>query len=219
MDEERDELARLRKAADQFLDEKFKAALQEMDVEILNQDKQKIRVSYLRSTGIQNIWQLSRLSRQQLEALDGIGAQGAAKIYDLHHKALTKEIAVAQKATGGLSWFFATSKEQTAALAAAEALCQRLSGEFGDPAMQQTYQAVSEADITACYAHFRENAAVYYAALEKYCKQLPVTQDSKAGLPEELIAQIEAMELDLSGLNIQAASVVVFCEPQLTPGH
>ena len=251
LDGEKDEIAQLRKAADQFLEVRFQTVLQEMDVEMLSQGKQKIRVSYLRSAGIENMWQLSKLTRQQIEALDGIGALSAAKIYDLtkqivknsreklsvriqadqptkaddalvaalyrllvhnqqreqlrriydqSHKALTKEIAAAQKAASGFSWFFASAKERDAALVAVAALQDRLNGEFGDLSLLENYEAVSKADNTECYAHFRENAAQYYAALEKYCTQLSVAQDTKAGLPEELVAEIEAMELDLSGL-------------------
>ena len=83
LDGEKEELAQLRKTADRFLEVRFQETLQEMDVEMLSQGKQKIRVSYLRSAGIGNMWQLSKMSRQQLEALDGIGAQSAATIYDL----------------------------------------------------------------------------------------------------------------------------------------
>ena len=70
LDGEREELAQLRKAADQFLSVRIQASLEAMDVEMLTQGKQKIRVSYLRSAGVQNMWQLSKLSRQQIEALD-----------------------------------------------------------------------------------------------------------------------------------------------------
>ena len=251
LDEERDDLAQLRKAADQFLNAKIQATLESMDVEMLTQGKQKIRISYLRTAGIQNMWQLSKMSRQQLEALNGIGTQGAAAIFDLtkqivknakeklsvriqaddhtnadntlvaalyrvivhsqqrlqleklyqqHHKLLTKEISAAQKAAGGFSWFFASAKERETALAAAAALQDRLNTDFNDLSLLDSYTAVSRADVTECYAHFRENAAEYYAALEKHCKQLPVAQDTKAGLPEELVAQIEATPVDLTGL-------------------
>ena len=251
LDGEREELAKLRKAADQFLSARIRASLEAMDVDMLTQGKQKIRVSYLRSAGIQNMWQLSKLSRQQIEDLDGIGAQGATAIYDLtkqivknakeklsvriqsdsptkaddalvaalycvivhgqqrqqikslyegHHKPLAKEIAAAQKAASGFSWFFASAKERETALAAAAALQDRLDSEFGDLSLLEAYEAVPKADPTECYAHFREHAADYYAALEKYCTQLPVAQDTKAGLPEELVAQIEATQIDLTGL-------------------
>ena len=251
LDGEREELAKLRKAADQFLSARIQASLEAMDVDMLTQGKQKIRVSYLRSAGIQNMWQLSKMSRQQIEDLDGIGAQGATAIYDLtkqivknakeklsvriqsdsptkaddalvaalycvivhgqqrqqikslyegHHKPLAKEIAAAQKAASGFSWFFASAKERETALAAAAALQERLEGEFGDLSLLEAYDGVAKADVTECYAHFRDHAADYYAALEKYCTQLPVAQDTKAGLPEELVAQIEATQIDLTGL-------------------
>lgn len=251
IDAEKDEIALLRRAADSFYNEKFQGALGEMDVEMLSQGKQKIRVSYLRSAGIENIAQLSKLSRQQIEAIDGIGAQGAGRIYDLtkqivqnareklslriqtdnptkaddtlvialyrlivhtkqraeikrlyeeHHKPLTKELTSVQKAASGFLWFFASSKEKDAALLAVDSLNERLSGEFGSCSILDEYQAVTGADITECYAHFRENAAMYYAALEQYCKNLPVTQNQKGGIPEELLAQIEAMQIDISGL-------------------
>ena len=251
LDGEREELAKLRKAADQFLSARIQASLEAMDVDMLTHGKQKIRVSYLRSAGIQNMWQLSKMSRQQIEELDGIGAQSATAIYDLtkqivknakeklsvriqsdsptkaddalvaalycvivhgqqrqqikslyegHHKPLAKEIAAAQKAASGFSWFFASAKERETALAAAAALQERLEGEFGDLSLLEAYDGVAKADVTECYAHFRDHAADYYAALEKYCTQLPVAQDTKAGLPEELVAQIEATQIDLTGL-------------------
>ena len=251
IDAEKGEIALLRQTADLFFNEKFQSALQEMDVDMLSQGKQKIRVSYLHSAGVHNMSQLSKLTRQQIEAIDGIGAQSAVKIYDLtrqivqntrekqsiriktdnptkvdnalvtalyqfilhtkqraeisriyeqHHKPLTKEIAKAKKASSGFSWFFTSAKEKDAALLSADALNERLSGEFGTSTVLEEYQAVEKADITECYAHFRENAAVYYATLEQYCKQLPVTKDTQGGIPEELLAQIEAMQLDLTGL-------------------
>ena len=117
------------------------------------------------------------MSRQQIEDLDGIGAQGATAIYDLtkqivknakeklsvrigidsptkaddalvaalycvivhgqqrqqlqglydrHHKPLTKEIATAQTAPRGFSWFFASAKERDSALTAATARAYRM---------------------------------------------------------------------------------------------
>ncbi len=76
------EVTALRQAADAFYNEKFKAALTELDVEILAQGKQGIRISYLRNAGINNIYRLSALSYYQIEAISGIGAQNAKKIYE-----------------------------------------------------------------------------------------------------------------------------------------
>ena len=76
------EIATVRQAADAFYEAKFRSALEGMDVELLSQGKQGIRVSHLRDAGIHNIFQLSKISLSQLEAMRGIGAQGAKKIYD-----------------------------------------------------------------------------------------------------------------------------------------
>ncbi len=249
---EREDLILLRKTADTFLSARIQASLEEMDVDILSQGKQKIRVSYLRSAGINNMWQLSRMSRPQIEALDGIGPQGAASIYELskqivehakeslsvrirpdaptpaddafvkalycvilheeqrgglrelyekHHRQIIKDIDTAQKATGAISWFFASGKERESILSAVASLQARLEGDFGDLNLLDSYEAVSNADPTECYAHFRDNASQYYATMEKYCKQLPVAQDTKAGLPQELVEAIEATQIDLTGLN------------------
>ena len=190
----KDDIAQLRRAADQFIQENRKAELESMDVEMLAQGKQGIRVSYLKNAGIHNIYQLSQLSRTQIEALDGIGAQGAAKIYELtkqivknsrenlsvriqaddpdkaddvlvtalyrlvvgeqhrnqfeilyetHHKALMKELALAQKAAGGISWFFASKQEKEAAVQAAESLQQRFAGDFCGGKVLDAYKAVA----------------------------------------------------------------------------
>ena len=251
LDGEKKELAQLRRAADQFAQDKFRAALEAMDVEMLAQGKSGIRVSYLKSAGIRNLYQLSQKTKAQIEALEGIGPQSAEKIdtltkqitqntrqklslriqvddptpaddalvralylllihteqreqlrrvYETNHKFLSKELSQAQPACGALSWFFASKQEREAAWAAISALEQRLDDEFGDPSLKENYEAAVNADITACRSHFRENAADYYATLEKYCKQLPLAQEAQAGLPKELVAQIEALELDLSGL-------------------
>ena len=242
IDSEKEEIAELRRAADLFISEKRRAELESMDVELLAQGKQGIRVSYLKAAGIQNMYQLSGLTCAQIEALDGIGAQGAVRIHELtkqivkntretmsvridadnpskaddtlvsalyrlilhteqrdflqplyeqHHKALTKELAQAQKICSGFSWFFASKQERETSLAAVDALRLRLEGEFGDGTYVEAYEQVSSADITACYAHFRENAARHYAALETYCKQLDIAQTKEMGLPEELVKQIE----------------------------
>ena len=83
LDGQKAEIAEVRRAADYFYSEKFKAELEAMDIELLAQGKQGIRVANLRTAGINNIYQLSGMSVSRLEALDGIGQQGAVKIYQL----------------------------------------------------------------------------------------------------------------------------------------
>jgi len=86
IDAQRGEITAVRRAADAFYTEKFRTALEELDIEILSQGKQGIRISYLRNAGIDNIFQLSKMSCAEIEALDGIGAQGARKIWDTTQK-------------------------------------------------------------------------------------------------------------------------------------
>lgn len=261
IDAQKEEVAQLRRGADLFVNEKYKAELDAMDVDMLAQGKQGIRVSSLKSAGIRSMYQLSQMSQTQIEAVEGIGAQGAEKIFELtkeiarntrekmsvridtdnpskaddtlvsalyllilhedqrsflrtlyeqHHKALTKELAKAQTACSGFSWFFASKQEREQSLAAVDALRLRLDGQFGDSRYVESYEQVNRADLTECYAHFRENAAKYYAALETYCKHLAVAATKQAGLPEELVQSIEAVELDLAGLKATLRSYQTF---------
>lgn len=261
IDAQKAEIAQLRRAADTFYNEKRKAELASIDLDILAQGKSGIRVSNLKSAGIQNIFELSQMSRAQIESVDGIGTQGAAKIYDLtkeivkntqekmslriqadspteadnllvsalyllivheeqrpalralyeqHHKAVAMETQQAQKAGGALSWFFAAKQDKEHALTAVDSLARRLEGEFGNSPYLEAYRDASTADITECFAHFRENAARYYAALETYCKQLNMAQSTQAGLPQELVEQIEAVNPDLSGLKATLRSYQTF---------
>ena len=78
-----EEVKQLRQAAEEFYRAKCQAELEAMDVELLAQGKQGIRVSYLQNAGIHNLYQLSQWSIPRLEALDGIGAQSAEKIHTL----------------------------------------------------------------------------------------------------------------------------------------
>ena len=69
-------------AAQALYDDRIRKALEEMDVEHINRGKQGIRVSLLRDSGIENIWQLSQKSFQQLSSIDGMGEQSVRKIQD-----------------------------------------------------------------------------------------------------------------------------------------
>lgn len=81
-DSQRGEIAAVRKAADAFYINKVNSALMGLDVDILSQSKQGIRVAQLRKAGINNIYDLSKLSRPQIESLEGIGTEGAKKIWE-----------------------------------------------------------------------------------------------------------------------------------------
>ena len=83
LDAQAAEVSALRKTAEEFYSQKFSRELESMDVELLAQGKQGIRVASLRSAGIANIRQLAACSVPQLEALEGIGRQSAVKIHGL----------------------------------------------------------------------------------------------------------------------------------------
>ena len=80
---QREEVSAVRSCADNFYKERLRSTLESLDVDMLSQGKQGIRVSNLRNAGINNIYQLSQMSYPRIEAISGIGAQGAKKIYEI----------------------------------------------------------------------------------------------------------------------------------------
>jgi len=252
LDGKAEEVARLRQAADAFYQAKLRAELESMDVELLAQGKQGIRVTSLRSAGIENLYELSGLSLSRLDAMDGIGQQGAQKIhkltrqiventrkkltvriqvdapseaddnlikalyvlilreeiraqikplYEENNAAVRRECAAIKPITGGLRRLFTSAANKELALRAADSLQARLQTPFGDPALLKAYEAAEKDHITACRAHFRENAAKYYAVLGEYCKHLNTEEIPQTGLSQELLEAIEAQEIDLKYLN------------------
>ena len=79
---EKDQRRAAQQAAQALYDDRICKALTEMDVEHINRGKQGIRVGLLRDNGIENVWQLSRKSFQQLNSIDGLGEQSVRKIQD-----------------------------------------------------------------------------------------------------------------------------------------
>ena len=80
IDSESGQIVQVRKAAQALYDDRLKSALEAMDTEHLSKGKQGIRVSLLTDAGIKNIWQLSRMSCAQIEAVKGVGEQTARKV-------------------------------------------------------------------------------------------------------------------------------------------
>ena len=261
LDAEKGEIAAVREAADSFYSYKLKKALSDMSVEMLGQGKQGIRVSYLKDAGIDDIYKLSKMSVPAIEALSGIGDQGARRIYELccqivdntkkklsvrinadepaeadnvliralyvlichnsfrerirkiydeNHKPLLKELEGAKSATGGLKWFFASSREREGALLCVSSIEERMAGEFDCSDALKLYNDILRADITECRAHFRENSPSYYTALETYCKHLNTQNAPETGLPAELLSEIEAHPLDLQYMKATLRSYQAF---------
>ena len=70
------------KAAQALYDDRIRKALEEMDIEHINRGKKGIRTGLLRDNGIENIWQLTQKSYQQLNGIEGLGDQSVRKIQD-----------------------------------------------------------------------------------------------------------------------------------------
>lgn len=70
-------------AAQRLYDDRIRKALEQMDVEHINNGKQGIRVGLLRSRGVENVWQVSRMSYREICDIDGLGEQSAMKIRDI----------------------------------------------------------------------------------------------------------------------------------------
>ncbi|MBQ2955000.1 MAG: RNA helicase [Clostridia bacterium] len=71
------------RAADGMKREAMKQVLEALPVEELNRGRHGIRVSVLHDAGIHNIWQVYTKSLLQLVRLNGIGEQGAKKIWEI----------------------------------------------------------------------------------------------------------------------------------------
>ena len=69
-DTEREQRKAAQTAAQRLHDRHMRQALEEMDIEHINKGKQGIRVSLLRSAGIENVWQASGLSFQKICAIE-----------------------------------------------------------------------------------------------------------------------------------------------------
>lgn len=70
-------------AARRLYDHRVRKELEQMDVEHINNGKQGIRVGLLRSHGVENVWQVSRMSYREICDIDGLGEQSAMKIRDI----------------------------------------------------------------------------------------------------------------------------------------
>ena len=70
------------KAAQALYDATLREALEGMEIEHINKGKQGLRVGLLRSAGVENVYQASQMTFQQICDIDGLGDQSAWKILD-----------------------------------------------------------------------------------------------------------------------------------------
>lgn len=83
IDSEAAELENVRIKAQALYDDRYKTALEAIEVEHLANSKQGLRVSLLRDKGYTNLWQLKSMTFSQICAIPGLGEQSAKKIIEL----------------------------------------------------------------------------------------------------------------------------------------
>lgn len=261
IDSESTERENVRTKADALFADRYKTALENMEIEHLSKGKQGIRISFLRDKGYTNLWQVKNLSYSQICAIDGLGEQSARKIldlvkqieantkenlkvrinpdfptnadnelvkalyimiknsqlrpdckriYDSNCRQVNAEVNALKKAKNGLSWLFASKSKKQLADNASRTLADRLSGEFGSTALIDAYNANNKADLGLCYGDFAANSVAYYTALEQVGKSFAKDTAADTGLSSELLAEIEAHTLDLTGLNATLRSYQTF---------
>lgn len=74
--------AAAQEAARQLFETRVREALEAMDVEHINNGRQGLRVGLLRANGVENVWQASRMTFQEICDIDGLAEQSALKIRD-----------------------------------------------------------------------------------------------------------------------------------------
>ena len=83
IDSESAERENVRIKAEALFADRFKTAMESMDVEHLSKGKQGIRVALLREKGYTNMWQIMGLDFSRICAIEGLGQQSARKILDI----------------------------------------------------------------------------------------------------------------------------------------
>lgn len=252
VDSEASEREEVRVKAEALFADRYKTAMEAMDVEHLSKGKQGIRVALLRDKGYTNMWQVAGLKFSQICAIEGLGEQSARKIIDIakqtsentkanlrvrinpdtptkadnelvkalfvminnrslraessriyneNYQSVNSELSSLKKAKSGFSWFFASKAKKESADKAFDSLSLRLSGEFGNTALIDAFNANLNADAARCFGDFAANSVAYYTALEQVGKSWGAEKVTDNGLSSELLQEIEALSLDLTGLD------------------
>ncbi|MDR1794736.1 MAG: DEAD/DEAH box helicase [Erysipelotrichaceae bacterium] len=241
--------------------------LKDMDIELLNANKEGIRLSALRHYGIQSIYQLYGRPIRVIMDIEGIGEQSAIKIKhivdEIYHAVyatariqfdiqktrtlnpdfyllqadLLKDLYVLLKggevrdsirkllesepdlkttlkavkpATNTLHWLFSSRAKKEMALEAFDQLTWLADGCFGieGSSLVEQYQSLIQDSSSRYEADFVENSVSYYTLLEQLGANTP--QPATAGLPSQLVAQIDAYPLDLSYMKSELRHYQVF---------
>ncbi len=133
-----------------------------------------------------------------------------SRIFNANYQAVNSEVNALKKAKNGFGWLFASNTKKRNTEKAAESLGVRLSGEFGNNALIDAFKANINADLSLCFGDFAVNSVAYYTALEQSGKSFAKENVSDTGLSSELLAEIEAHNLNLEGLKATLRSYQTF---------
>ncbi len=133
-----------------------------------------------------------------------------ARIFNANYMEVNAEITALKKAKNGISWLFASNSKKQAAENSANSIETRLNGEFGSSALIDAFRANNNADLSLCFGDFAVNSIAYYTALEQVGKSFCKETVSDTGLSSELLAEIEAHNLNLEGLKATLRSYQTF---------
>lgn len=127
----------------------------------------------------------------------------ASSLHAQYGSEIASALKSAKPACSNLSWLISSSRTKELALKHAEWLEEQLYGSYSTKAVGiiRSFKATAESDADSCWADFENNAAAYYARLDKLdVSGAPPIDTGKSQLPAELVEQVERQPLYLDGL-------------------
>lgn len=128
--------------------------------------------------------------------------KAAEPYYNATHESLTKALREATAATGSLGWLLLSSAKKAAEVAAAARLEQLCAGPYlsQTAALLQAFHSARRAKAEEVWDAFTAESVPFYTLLEELAPGRLAGENTYAGLPEELVRQVEAQEVDTTGL-------------------
>ena len=127
----------------------------------------------------------------------------AQSIKDAYGASITAALADSRLNTGVFSRLFTSSAKKAAAQRAAGYLYTALAGDYGKrcSSLIDAWDGLREVSAAECWHEFERNSAPFYARLEQLDVISGIKIDnSSAGLPLELVRQVESQKINLDGL-------------------
>jgi SNF2 family DNA or RNA helicase len=137
---------------------------------------------------------------------------GCKQIYNLNHAPLIQDINHVKRTKNRLLWFFSLSRTKMRAVSAMNKLELTLSGEYSKSAMGiiTAYNSIERIQSSEAWDDFIKNSSSYYVILEKISGEKLDKISTRGGLPEELVNQVDAYQLDTELLHVTLRNYQVF---------